>query len=262
MDSKTDFSSYSEEPAPPAYSDSSYTTFSISSSSTPQYYSAQIQSQLSSLTTQISSVRTEAELISHAQEEKILSLLTNDIQIYVSDFANSGLKKGTLILIPAAALLEAGENAVPTDYDFKTADEYDRVVRVRDKEDGVKMWYWRDEDMANRLAGYLRPAPPNPRTLELPPTKEQVKTKVEAVPSRGFWGWKKSTTQQQPTEPKIKANNGWANNKGEQKEGGDRVVMEVKAEEVVFRSENEFGMLCSERGYAVVVKLKVTLGGR
>lgn len=262
MESKTDLSSYHEEPAPPAYSDSSYTTFSTSASSTSQYYSAQIQSQLSSLTTQISSVRTQAELISHAQEEKILSLLTNDIQIYLSDFANSGLKKGTLLLIPAASLLEAGRNAVPTDYDFKTADEYDRVVRVRDEEDGAKMWYWRDEDMANRLAGYLRPPPPNPRTLELPLRKEQGKTKAEAAPSRGFWGWKKGTIQQQPPEPKIKANNGCTNTKGEQKESGDRVVMEVKAEEVVFRSENEFGMLCSERGYAVIVKLMVTLGDR
>jgi hypothetical protein len=38
--------------------------------------------------------------------------------------------------------------------------------------------------------------------------------------------------------------------------------MDVKAEEVVFRTENEFGIYGTERGWGVVVKLKVIPGGR
>jgi len=255
MDSKSGFPANDNEAAapPPAYSDSSYNTFTSPSSSTSQYYSAQIQSQLSSLTTQISSLHTQAELLSNAQDEKILSLLTNDIQIYLSDFAKSGMKKGTLILVPSAGL--QSENATPTDHDFKEMDEFDRVVRVKDKEgEREEKWFWGDEEMANRLAGYLRPPPPDPRTLDLPPRKEVVKPKVEASSSRGFWGRKKSVTLQPAVlEPRPVLRNV----KEVVKE--DKVVMDVNAEEVCFRTENDFGILETERGYAVVVKLKVIL---
>lgn len=183
-------------------------------------------------------------------------MLTNDIQIYLADFARSGMKKGTLILVPAAGL--QSENATPTDYDFKEMDEYDRVVRVKDKEsEREEKWFWRDEEMANRLAGYLRPPPADPRTLDLPPRKEVVKPKVEASSSRGFWGRKKSVTLQ-PVVPEPRPV--LKDVKEVVKE--DQVVMDVKAEEVCFRTENDFGMLETERGYAVVVKLKVVLAGR
>ena len=46
------------------------------------------------------------------------------------------------------------------------------------------------------------------------------------------------------------------------KEGEDRVVVDVKAEEAVFRTENEYGMYGTERGWGVVVKLRVVLGRR
>jgi hypothetical protein len=260
MDSKSQVPAYNEnesnDPAPPSYSETISSRYPPSSS-TSQYYSSQIQSQLSSLTSQISSLQTQKDILSHAHDEKILSLLTLDIQLYLTDFAKTGLQRGTLILVPAQGLED--DKALPVDYDFKNPEEYDRVVRVRDK------------DLAMRLAGYLRPTP-DPRRMELPPRPEQVKVQlVESQPgnssSRGFWGRKKSTTKivetpsvEQSRDSKFDCDSKVSPKDSEYRE--DRVAMDVKAEEVVFRTENEFGIYGTERGWGVVVKLKVIPGGR
>jgi hypothetical protein len=237
------------ETAPPSY------TESINTSSS---YSTQIRSQLSNLTHQISSLQTQKSLLSHAQDEKILSLLTIQIQIYLSDFANSGLKKGTLILVPANGMTD--ENALPTDYDFRDAEEYDRVVRVRSKEEREwEMMYWRDEDMAQRLAGYLKP-PPDPRKMELPPRKEEVVVPQEEPKARGFWRSRKKSVTKSPTAAVIERNVDTDAKLPIMNEAPeDKVVMDVRAEEVVFRTENEFGIYGTERGWGIVLKLKVLL---
>jgi hypothetical protein len=249
------------ESAPPSY------TESINTSS---YYSTQIRTQLSDLTHQISSLQTQKSLLSHAQDEKILSLLTTQIQIFLSDFANSGLKKGCLILVPANGLTD--ENALPTDYDFKDAEEYDRVVRVRSKGDverdqwstpsSAEMMYWRDEDMAQRLAGYLKP-PSDPRKMELPPRKEEVvlSPTPEGSKSRGFWGRKKSVSKvpaATPVERKVEPDVKLPSMKEEPE---DKVVMDIRAEEVVFRTESDLGIYGTERGWGIVLKLRVIFVG-
>lgn len=229
--------------APPSYAES------INTSS---YYSTQIRTQLTTLSHQISSLQTQKSLLSHAHDEKILSLLTTQIQIYLSDFANSGLKKGTLILVPANGMTD--ENALPTDYDFKDAEEYDRMVRMTSKDDKQgEMMYWRDEDMAQRLAGYLEP-PPDPKSTKLPPRKQEE----EEPKARGFWARKKSTTST-PTAALVVERQGNAGAKSAGEESGDKVVMAVRAEEVVFRTENAFGMYGTERGWGIVLKVKVIL---
>jgi len=238
------------ETAPPSYTDS------ITTSS---YYSTQIRSQLSTLTHQISSLQTQKSLLSHARDEKILSLLTTQIQIYLSDFANSGLQKGTLILVPANGMTD--ENALPTDYDFRDAEEYDRVVRVRSKEEREgEMMYWRDEDMAQRLAGYLKP-PPDPREMELPPRREEVLVPREEPKSRGFWGSRKKSVTKTPASALVVERKADTNAKlpSMNEAPEDKVVMDVRAEEVVFRTENELGIYGTERGWGVVVKLRVIL---
>lgn len=251
-------SSYEEEAPPPSYSDSN--TYSAPPPAS-QYYSSQIRSQLSNLATQISSTRIQRELLSNAQDEKILSLLTNDIQIYLSDFSKTSLKKGTLILIPGQAV--GDENALPTDFDFLESDEFARLVRVKDKGGEnygeSNMWYWRDEDMAGRLAGYLRPMP-DPRTAELPPRREELKVKAKAATStsRNFWAWKKGKNEQPvPQERRRESGSDVKNVEDGAKDGEDKVNMEVKAEELVFRSETDLGLLVCESGYAIVVKLRV-----
>ncbi|TVY86201.1 hypothetical protein LAWI1_G008856 [Lachnellula willkommii] len=243
--------------APPSYTESIDTT---------SYYSTQIRSQLSDLTHQISSLQTQKSLLSHAQDQKILALLTTQIQAYLSDFASSGLKKGTLILVPASGMTD--ENALPSDCDFKNADEYDSVVRVRSKEDAGRdewssgsgdMMYWRDEDMALRLAGALRP-PPDPRNMELPPRKEQVVATAEEPRSRGFWGSRKKSVTKTP-DPAAVERKVDAKMPSTDEEPRDKVVMDVRAEEVVFRTENELGIYGTERGWGIVLKLRVILVG-
>jgi hypothetical protein len=268
MDSKDPMGpsgSNGDEAAPPSYSETISSNY-IPNASTSQYYSSQIQSQLQTLTTQISSLQTQKSILSHAQDEKILALLTHQIQLYLSDFAETGLQKGTLILVPAEGINDP--NALPTQYDFKDPDEYDRVVRVRDKQDdgyGSQKWFWRDEDMAIRLAGYLVPKP-DPRTMELPPRKEEVAQQAEAGSGSGKWSWgrKKSIAKAVERPPLVEARSDTkiADVKIASRDAEDKVMMDVKAEEVVFRTENEFGIFGTERGWGVVLKLKVILGSR
>lgn len=163
------------------------------------------------------------------------------------------------------------ENALPTDYDFKDAEEYDRVVRVRSKDDvkrdewstpsSAEMMFWRDEDMAQRLAGYLKP-PPDPRKMELPPRKEEVvMPPLEESKSRGFWGRKKSVSKvpaATPVERKVEPDVKMPSMKEEPE---DKVVMDIRAEEVVFRTESDLGIYGTERGWGIVLKLKVILVG-
>jgi len=265
MDSKSGFSpsSYDDEPAPPpSYNDSLTSGYNYSpNSSTSQHYSQQIQSQLQSLTTQISSLKTQKSLLAHAQDEKILSLLTTQIQLYLSAFAKTGLEKGTLILVPAKGL-EDDEKALPVEFEDKVKEgivEYDQLVKIRDKEgsyDGEgEMWFWRDEDMAIRLAGYLKPAP-NLKNAPLPPRKEEVKAAAEQSSSRGFWGRKKSSVNAAERPPLVedrKAEPVALPAETEQ----EKVLMTVKAEEVVFRTENDFGIYETRRGFGIVLKLRV-----
>ncbi|KAG4432875.1 hypothetical protein IFR05_011649 [Cadophora sp. M221] len=269
MDSKTTIPAYTqeevEEAGPPSYNDTISSYHPAASSSTSQYYSSQIQSQLRTLNKQISSIQNQRDILSHAQEEKILSLLTHHIQLYISDFANTGLQKGSLILVPAKAIQDP--KATPTEYDFSEPSEYDRVVKVSDKQcdsygatGGGDLWYWEDEDMAKRLAGYLRPPPRDPRTLELPLRKEQMAPPPQSK-GWGFFGKKKSEERPPLIEDRRDSSSkGQLGASSQGKESEDRVAVDVKAEEVVFRTENEYGMYGSEEGWGIVVKLRIVLG--
>ena len=71
---------------------------------------------------------------------------------------------------------------------MKNQDEYGVVVRVRDKEAdeyeyGDGLWFWNDEDMALRLAKYLKPAPdPYAATYQL------ERLRLRRVPDVAFGG--------------------------------------------------------------------------
>jgi hypothetical protein len=264
-----------EEAAPPSYTE----PICNFPSSTSQYYSAKIQTQLLSLTTQISTFQTQRSLLSQAQDEKILSLLAAEIQTFFSDFAASGKQRGTLILVPASALPD--QSARPVEYDFRDPREYDGVARVRDREavDGVggwneDLWYWRDEEMAGRLAAYLRPAPPpDLARKEWSPRKEETEIKAseqaqEQAESSGRWRWgrMKRATRRSGESPilvedrrdaKVYPGEDMATSSGE-----DRVLMDVNADEVTFRTENDLGLFETQTGWAIVLKLKIEMGRR
>ena len=317
MDSKGSVpTSYDHETAPPSYTEtispSSPNLFPYSTSSASRYYTAQIQDQLRSLTTQIRSAQTERSLLTHGSDEQILALLATEIQIYFSGFANSGLQHGTLILIPSSAVQE---NATPMEYDFRNPEEYDQVVRVRSNEEKAGgQWFWQDEEMTKRLARYLSPTPSwkelpsrmddgneddeskpaagkafvkrigSPATRagrsvasETAPLgehaprngfmrrKEKTPTEEMQKHSKGFFGFRKKGTitsiERPPAveERDLKIDPG---NKGSDASPEDEAALTVRAEEVSFRMENEMGLFETQRGWAVVLKLKVSLGRR
>lgn len=93
--------------------------------------------------------------------------------MYLSRFSTTGLRRGTLILIPKGAVIENGE-PLPTmrDHAFGSRGEFDQVMRVENlrkevgeksqmleeqEDDNENLLWWKDSDMAQRLAKKLRP---------------------------------------------------------------------------------------------------------
>lgn len=112
--------------------------------------------------------------------------------------------------------------------------------------EGEEALWWRDEDMARRLAGYLQP-------------KEQVKTERREVRAevqqqqrekRGlFGGWGRKAPEARPVTAERVIPAGRPDTEG--------VSMTVRAEEVTFRRENEFGIWESRSGWGVVVTVRI-----
>ncbi|ESZ89653.1 hypothetical protein SBOR_9962 [Sclerotinia borealis F-4128] len=262
MKSKLPTYANNDEPAPPSYTESFSSSYSspatskisipVSSPSSSSTYGiqAQIQTQLSHLSTQYHTYQTQKTLLAHAHEQKILSLLTDQIQIYLSEFATTGLRKGTLIMIPAHCL--ANENATPLEFGGEDTgvSAYDVFVEVGDTdkeslEVNGGVWYWEDEDMAERLAGSLN------SFAELPSRQAVAQQNTVAVQGSGssssrFWIKKNCSKNVE----NVKINEVVA-------EWKDQVLMDVKAEEVVFEYENSFGLLETQRGYGVVLHLEI-----
>ncbi|KAF7854589.1 hypothetical protein EAF04_010398 [Stromatinia cepivora] len=255
MDSKLPTYENDNGPAPPSYLDSlsspspEASKVSEPSTSKSTSYGSQIQSQLDHLSTQFSSLQTQKTLLAHAQEEKILSLLTTQIQIYLSEFANTGLRKGTLILIPAQCL--QNEKAQPLEFDGEDKSAYDVFVEVGDKE-GLNGggWFWEDEEMAERLAAALKPRP------ELPSREPVTQKDPNAVgASQGVNRfWKKKSSPKNVEKPVLVENMKVSSAVTESR---DKVHMEVKADEVVFEYENSFGLLETQRGYGVILVFEI-----
>ncbi|KAH8816331.1 hypothetical protein F5884DRAFT_218274 [Xylogone sp. PMI_703] len=250
-----------ESRPPPSYADT-ISNLSHPSQSTP--YGAQINSLLLNLTNQVASDQTQRNLLNTARDSKALSSITSVVESYLSSFAKSGLRKGALILVPAGAV--QNENAVPCEYDFADPAEFDRVLRVSigGKEDPSNdLWFWKDEDMARRLAGYI--AQPKLQALPTRPPEQQVARDENKSSSKGFWRKKsipKSTDR--PTLEQVQGRGSLRSDTGKAAPTNDgeavwqyEVQMDVKAEEIVFRTENELGLYETERGWGIVLKLNV-----
>jgi hypothetical protein len=253
MDSKQKLPSYEYdgEAAPPSY-DESFSNVSSAmpgpSASRPSY-STEIEAQISRLTTRITSVQMQKALLSHAQEQKVLALLTTQIQNYISEFANAGSNKGTLMLIPAHCL--ENEMAQPCEFEKEHPNEFNRFWTVGGKENtSFDRWFWKDEDMAERLAGYLRPTP------ELPSRPAIAPKSADSGKSGSNSFWRKKLTSKAVEKPALIESKERLSSE-QNAEPKDKVLMEVKAEEIVFRFENDFGLLETQRGYGIVLRLVV-----
>ncbi|KAI0472524.1 hypothetical protein F4859DRAFT_108428 [Xylaria cf. heliscus] len=129
------------------------------------------------------------------------------------------------------------------------------------------MLWWKDEEMAHRLARHLQP-PTEPTPLQTP-VQATVEERLPAQkPKKGwFWGNKNSSSSSTSTfatktvQADVESFPGRDNtartvqkSRG-QETGGAR--MSVTAEEVAFRIENDLGIVESARGWAVVVAVHV-----
>ncbi|ATY60913.1 hypothetical protein A9K55_006786 [Cordyceps militaris] len=112
-------------------------------------------------------------------------------------------------------------------------------------DDEAELLWWKDEDLAVRLAGYLQPAP---RSTPAPAVdRRTVAAQVtEAKKTRSRWNILGSRSSSSSTPPIPPAASTPA------AEGDDDVSMLVTAEEVTFRRENEMGIWESSTGWGVV----------
>ncbi|KAK4446514.1 hypothetical protein QBC34DRAFT_411362 [Podospora aff. communis PSN243] len=119
--------------------------------------------------------------------------------------------------------------------------------------------YFRDERMARRLSGYLQPK------AEVFVERKQIQQAVvDAKKEKGFrWGRKKSESSSpvaspsQAQVPVVKTEQGSPGGPGPIVQGDDRVSMVVRADEVTFRKENDFGVWESRTGFGIVVRIRV-----
>ncbi|KAH8677546.1 hypothetical protein BX600DRAFT_430891 [Xylariales sp. PMI_506] len=143
-----------------------------------------------------------------------------------------------------------------------------------------ELFWWKDEDLARRLASYLQPAPrPKPPPVIRSPVQAAVEQQIPEEKVKRGWGWGKRRTETPPPPPPVDSPSSYsvapatdpAGGKGTVA-GGDvlgvsdnrrvverdeRAEMSVSAENVAFRRENDFGIWESMSGWAIVVVVKI-----
>lgn len=145
------------------------------------------------------------------------------------------------------------EKAKLLDFDMEDESSYDVLLEVENKDgyDNGEVNYWKDWHLADRLARALKPS------HELPSRQRAARKQPDNIvasqggSSRKFW---KKSSSRNVADPALAE---------EMKVGSaiseprDKVLMDVKAELVLFESENSFGLLKLERGYAVVLVFEI-----
>ncbi|KAL2125647.1 hypothetical protein VTJ04DRAFT_2012 [Mycothermus thermophilus] len=132
----------------------------------------------------------------------------------------------------------------------------DRRVEMGEEPEAPEKTLWfRDEDMANRIASYLRPEP-NLKRKHVQAIV--VERKQEEEEQKGGWKFALFGKGKKKKEPLVAPPPvlppGITQTSTEE---DDLVKMTVKAEEVTFRRENEFGIWETKTGWGVVVSVKV-----
>ncbi|KAI0025192.1 hypothetical protein F4780DRAFT_417371 [Xylariomycetidae sp. FL0641] len=124
--------------------------------------------------------------------------------------------------------------------------------------------WWQDEEMAGRLAGYLRPQLPREDTQTYsPPVQVAVEQQIPAQKEKKDWDWGSWKGYRSGTRvSKGVASAGEStNNKSVAKQGQRRACKEPRmltmAREVDFVVQSDLGLLESIRGWAVVVEVRI-----
>lgn len=252
-----------DEDLPPPYSPTSPSSQTIpSSQAIPSLFS----SHLSTLPSRILSARAARTTERDERDSETLAILVPHVE---------ELLQSITAMDPPPRLVEmtmVPEGSVGTEWIFSDEDQTRKVVRVHEntktkgdrKEekytappqqrafDDWGRWdepssstsreslWWSDDEMASRLARYLQPD--RPRRAAPPPAAPPVQPKKASG-----WGMfrKAESTPPPPPAPRAPRNE------------EDEVLMTVKAEEVTFRRENEFGIWESKTGWGLVVRVRI-----
>ncbi|TLS24644.1 hypothetical protein PpBr36_08312 [Pyricularia pennisetigena] len=120
-------------------------------------------------------------------------------------------------------------------------------------------WWWRDERMAERLAAHLRPRPPV--KMERREVRAAVvQAKEDKKSGWGLWRKKSSSSTAAPASSAAAAAAAAAPAVSPESpvlDHDDGVKMTVRADEVTFRRENDFGVWESMSGWGIVVTIAV-----
>lgn len=128
---------------------------------------------------------------------------------------------------------------------------------AHDVTESNKMLWWRDEEMAHRLAGYLRPEKEKRAPVEHNSVVQAVvEHRIPPKKEKKGWLWGKRSSVQESSAATVPVGIEVKIDKPREEER-QRAEMIVTAQEVAFRQENEFGIWESIRGWAIVIAVQV-----
>ena len=186
----------------------------------------------------------------------------------------------------AAAAAAADSEEWPAGREFSDWGRFGDSISSTDASRSGRLLWWNDEDMARRLARHLQPTAAPAEQQSVPAVQTPVQEAVEArIPSqkeeknKGGWSMRRwgqgskeggggssgnstyaTKTVQRDVEKfpgKQNETSTLAGNRKARERRDSEAKMSVTAEEVAFRSENDFGLMESIRGWAVVVVVQV-----
>ncbi|KAI1408132.1 hypothetical protein F5Y13DRAFT_113316 [Hypoxylon sp. FL1857] len=121
-----------------------------------------------------------------------------------------------------------------------------------------RMLWWRDEDMAHRLANYLQPRKGKASVEHRSVVQAVVEQRIPQKKEKKGWLWgRRSSVQKSPGSSGAVTPVGIEAEVDELQEEKQTAEMVATAQEVAFRQENEFGIWESIRGWAIVVAVEV-----
>ncbi|KEY74599.1 hypothetical protein S7711_05030 [Stachybotrys chartarum IBT 7711] len=211
------------------------------------------------------------------RDNQVLALIVPHIETMVSSVAamNPSPTLAEAILVPAEA---AGDEWTLSDEPEPRPGEVRKVVRVAvqvkvdgkadgkaaqaaqsaaadgwgwnggadRKPDSDPLLWWEDEAMARRLARSLQPERP---AVDIPQDRDVAPAQTKQKKTSR---WKLfNTADGQPSSPSPGPST------PPRRESENTVTMSVKAEEIAFRRENDFGIWESKSGYGIVVRLRL-----
>ncbi|KAI1781247.1 hypothetical protein F4818DRAFT_398483 [Hypoxylon cercidicola] len=125
-------------------------------------------------------------------------------------------------------------------------------------EDSETLW-WRDGEMARRLANYLQPKKEKKAPVERNSVVQAVvEQRIPPKREKKGWSWgRRGSAKSPPEAPEERTDVNVRPDEPREEQAEDDATMMATAQEVVFRHENELGLWESFRGWGIVVAVRV-----